>query len=601
MISVSCRTLLALSMALCLVSPAASAGTLDQVLKAIQQTVSGTPSLDNLPRLRQSAEAGNAEAQYLLYEAYRGMKRLDAPPWVSNDRLVSRAEAERGLRAAADQGHAKAIPALAVGLLYGGGMRQDPRAALGWLDRIEPDGNGDAAAELAYLKALALTRAADISEQERLRAIDLADQAIAGGRPIAIGAKAYAVAAKDPVAARKLLEESLDDNPHAASLLARLLLVGAGGPADRARAQDLFETATSGPARAELGRQHLDGGIMPRMPRRAIALMAEYAAVDPETRQQLARLLATYRVKLKNEGDLHFRMLEDADLDLPGAALSVLELHRVHREGFRSEKAWFDLIPRYSASDPEIAVLNVGRLARFAVFSDGRSKTLFEKQIRELIPRLEAQPVPGIFAVHADLLQRGVVFPQDSERAVELLERGAELGDAAAMVALADALESGDGVAKDRKRAIDLFRRAATAGSFEARRKLVRRFRFLSRDNGVAPAEGITNKIAMYGDGMETLGAASMGGFFAGVQMSGLKPAEILAPFYDGFRISPAAAEDDMLVPLIKNTPDWIWKATETVLVHEKYWQGKPAGHMGPEARDAFRRFIADAGPYSYQ
>ena len=598
MINTPLRIVFALSLVIGLASTTREAAAITKLLETIHKEFFAPPSIEDLPRLRRSAAKGDAEAQFLMYHAYRTQERRGLPPWEKQERLVSREEAEKGLRAAAEKGHIGARRALATDLLFGNSIKQDPRAALIWLGKLEAAGD---AAELDYLKALALDRVTDRSEDERQRTIELADKAIAGGQQIAIGPKARAIAAKDPAAARKMLEDSLAANPHAALPLARMMIAGIGGPADPKRAKELLQNPKSAEARAELGRQHLGRGVMPRMPRKGIDLMAEYAENDPATRQELAKLLIPYRVKLQNDKILHLRMQEDADLGVPDAAYNVLNLHRIHREGFRSEKVWFALIPRYANSDPRIALFNVGRLARFTLFSKDVAKTRFEKQVRDLIADLEAKSVPGVFAVHADLMQRGIVFPQDSEGAVALLERGAELGDPTAMIALADALDSGKGVAKDRKRSIELLRQAASAGSFEARGKLASQFRFLSRDNGVTLADGITNRIAMYGDGMGNLGAMMMGSFFAGSQMSGLKPGEILAPFYDGFRISPAAAEDRLLVPLIKQTPDWIWKATETILVHYKYWDGQPNGYMGPEARDAFRRFIAESGSYSYK
>src|SRR5689334_17781067 len=67
---------------------------------------------DDLDSLRERAAEGEAEANYQLFTLYRTEPRGGLGPRVASDTLVSRAEAEAGLRKAATAGLPDAVFAL---------------------------------------------------------------------------------------------------------------------------------------------------------------------------------------------------------------------------------------------------------------------------------------------------------------------------------------------------------------------------------------------------------------------------------------------------------------------------------------------------------
>jgi hypothetical protein len=87
-----------------------------------------------VPVLRELAAGGDLEANYLLHRAYDVIPRNGAGPTVSG-KLLSRAEAEAGLRRAAHGGHPEAVADLGRALAAGEAMRRDPIEARVWLEK----------------------------------------------------------------------------------------------------------------------------------------------------------------------------------------------------------------------------------------------------------------------------------------------------------------------------------------------------------------------------------------------------------------------------------------------------------------------------------
>lgn len=563
----------------------------------IRTQLFGGLSIENLPKVRREAEKGDLEASYLLYSAYRKLPRGGAFPWVATDRLASRAEAEAGLRAAAAGGHTAAMISLGAGLLYGDSLPHDPREAQDWLGKLYQYAQGSDRAMVSSMLAIALLDAKDATDQERARALELAEESLALGAQQSIVPKARAIAATDPAAARALLEAEEAQNPHARLPLAQMLLTGTGGPVDVRRAERLLAAWDSREALAERARQHLPGGVFPRLPQRALTLLAPMAIVDPDARQQMAELLVTYRTPLKDAPTLFYRMQEDVDTGVPGAPARLARLLDAKREGFRDEKLWFDLLNRYADRDPVVGVFAAHRDARFALHSSGQSAQRFADAVRRRIAKLEAQGVGAAYTLHASLLQKGMVYPQDDVAAAQTYYKGAELGDTEAMVELGDAYDEGRGVAKDRAIALAWFRAAATRGDATGRARVMRRFTFDVFDKQVTLREGLTERIVQYGDGLSGPALTSFSGTFSNSRLKDFTDADIANALLDGFRLSPGAVEEDKLVPLVRQVPQPIWAAIEGLMVENELMQGPAQGFMRPAARDALRAWVYSVGP----
>lgn len=555
-------------------------------------------SIDNLPPVRTKAEDGDIEANFLLYTAYRKLPRGGAFPWVATDRLVSRAEAETGLRVAAEGGHTPAMITLGAGLLYGDSLPRDPRGAQAWLEKLYRYAQGDDRAMVSSMLAIALLDAPDRTPAEVARALELAEESLSLGAPQSIVPKARAVAATDPAGARALLEAAEAQNPHARLPLAQMLLAGTAGPKDIPRAERLLAAWDSREALAERARQHLPGGIFPRLPQRALTLMAPMALVDSEARQQMAELLVTYRVPLKDADALFYRMQEDVDIGVRGAPARLVRLLNVNREGFRNEKLWFELLRRYADSDPVIGVFAVHRDARFALHSkDETNRRRFTDAAKRRLSRLQARGVAEAFTMQGTLQQKGMVFEQDDVRAAKAFQRGAELGDPAAMVELGDAFDEGRGLPKDRAAALAWFRAAAARGNIAGRTKVVRRFTFDVFDKQVSLREGLTEKVILYGDGITGPAMTSFTGTFANPRLRDFTDADIANALLDGLRLAPGAVEDDKLVPLMREIPTPVKIAIEGLMIENELMRGPAAGHMQPEARRALRQWVYASGP----
>lgn len=574
------------------------AAVLAQEARLIPAQFFGKLSIDDVPRLRKRAASGDMAAQHLLWTAYRDKPRGGLPPWESSDDIVTRAEAEQGLRQAAGKGDAEAQAILAVALLQGDSVARDPRGAQAWLMRLIEATAPAERGQLDHLLARALIEASDATPEEVARAIQLADEALALGITQAIGTKARALSRSDPAAARGLLEAAVAGNPHAALPLARMLLRGEGGARDVKRAEALLAGDDSHEARAERGRQHLWGGAFARLPQRALTLMSDIATYDIDTRQELARQLLTYRVTFPRPEPIFHALQEDADIGRLGAPLALVRLLRANREGFRDEKLWFDAVRRFQGVHPRIAVYQAEIAGRWAKLgSTEANRALFAREATELLARLEAANVAEAYTLHGDFLAKGIVFRQDDVAAQAMLRKGAELGDTEAMLALASVQEDGRGIPKDRAQALDWLRRAAAAGSVEARKRIAYRFRFDGFDKKITLREGIGEVVVHYGDGHDGAALTAFGGVFANSRLNDFSEAEVAAAILDGMSMSPGAVEEDKLVAMVKQVPQRYWVLIETLLNAEGLLSEPAQGYMGPQARDALRSWVYRVGP----
>ncbi|WP_292148901.1 hypothetical protein, partial [Mesorhizobium sp.] len=116
---------------------------------------------------------------------------------------------------------------------------------------------------------------------------------------------------------------------------------------------------------------------------------------------------------------------------------------------------------------------------------------------------------------------------------------------------LGDAYDDGLGIDKNPRERLHAWREAARLGSLKARSKLANAFTFDSFDHLMTLREGITDRIALYNDGIGRMGAGVFGANDADMELSGLfsgpassaGTAAIAAAVMDAFREAPAGLD----------------------------------------------------------
>lgn len=163
---------------------------------------------EQLSMLREAAAQDDAEAYYQIYESHKSWDQGD----LDKPQLVTRAEADRALRKAAELGHPLSTQMLALLLDRGGIVRRDREAAIYWAERaVANPARDETRANLQVLLGRLLVKSA--SPDERARGLDLLEKLGKAGPFDAKTELAIAIRKDDPVRARALLEESLPSNP----------------------------------------------------------------------------------------------------------------------------------------------------------------------------------------------------------------------------------------------------------------------------------------------------------------------------------------------------------------------------------------------------
>ena len=276
--------------------------------------------------LREAAAQGDAEAHYEIYEYYKFWERGD----LDKKQFVTRPEADRALRKAAELGHPFSTQMLAVLLDRGETVKCDPAAARYWAERAVANPAKDASrGDLLVLLGRLL--AASDNAEERGRGLEILEKLSAPGH-YQYGARtalAVAIRKQDPVRARSLLEEALRSDPGGATPpLAEMLIAGEGAPADPNRALSLLHSNRDVPAvKGMLGRLRLEGKLLPRDVQEAVRLIGIASVWDFDARQQVMQLLAAYpEVRVQDPKHLLYEALEAAELDEPGAIQALIRL-----------------------------------------------------------------------------------------------------------------------------------------------------------------------------------------------------------------------------------------------------------------------------------
>lgn len=293
---------------------------------------------------RAAAAQNDAEAAFQLYDSYKSYDRSD----VTKPQLVTRVEAEQGLRKAAELGHPYSMWILAVLLDRGSTVRRDPAGAIAWAERAmakPPKDTSPADIEVRLGHFLAKSGTAE----QRTRGIQILES-----HPRRGDAKAYlakAVRDSDPVRARKLLEEAVRTYPgHAIPLLADMLIKGEGGPKDEKRALSLLQGRSASDVaavKAGLGQLLLEGRLVPRDVTEAVRLIRLEAQWSQDARLQVMGLLAANpEVRIANAGGFLYDAVEASDLGEPGATAALIDLKLSQSAQFRDQPGGCKLAER---------------------------------------------------------------------------------------------------------------------------------------------------------------------------------------------------------------------------------------------------------------
>ncbi len=558
---------------------------------------------DAVPLLRELAAGGDLEANYLLHRAYDVVPRNGAGPTIGG-KLLSRAEAEAGLRRAAQGGHPEAVADLGRALAAGEAMRRDPVEARDWLEKAMAETarasrRGDA--RIYYARLVAAEPAATPAEQERAFGFMASDGDLSHpsarillGRYLraGIGTKA------DPARARTIFEELLHHEHlegEASAYLAEMLLTGEGGPKDATRAVALM-SGTSMPIvlspemqmlRARLLR---DGGVMGRDRAAAVRALANVLYMPNDAIWPLAEMLAGLSTTLdqRQAEAVRFNLEERVDTGDQRAMLALARIKLGGHPQLRDEAGGYKLLEvAEAAGSDEAAALLAFRYGRWS--SDG--SPVMAAHARATLERLLPKNVAVAHTVHGKLLRRGWLYPQDDVAATQAIRRGAEGGDVEAMALLAEAYSNGLGVAKDRAEEIRWTRATAKAGWLRGVDKLGFLFAFTRGD--MTLREGITDVVALH---LERINVQSLPNFNGPlIDRHGLNP--VAGAVMDALRLVPVGLEEERFRPLMREMPLRLRVEIERELTTAGYLTGKPEGHLGLQARAALKAWVEAKGP----
>jgi hypothetical protein len=342
---------------------------------------------------------------------------------------------------------------------------------------------------------------------------------------------------------------------------------------------------------------YVEGTIVPRLPRKAMVLMTDYALLDLETRQKLAGLVLYYGRQIPRAAELATLYQEDEDVGERDAAWLLVQLLQATSTPFRNEEMFFDIAERHADRDERIGLLWAEQLATFSTRGSPESESLAQ-DARARIEGYIERGIAGAHRLKGKLLREGTVYEQDDVAATESFLKAAEMGDVKGMLAVAEAYDDGTGVEEDEKAYVSWLRKAAATGDVEARTTLARQFDFDTFDKLTTPREGITETVALYGDQLGWLTEPSdFMGMFNNSRLDDFKPEEAILAFMDGFRASPAGLDDDLLVPLAKELPQEVLARIEAELAAAGFYRGEAKGYFRPDARAALRAWVAAKGP----
>ncbi len=577
-----------------------------------------------LPQIKLFADRGSPEANYLLYEFYSVHRHDSADAGPSP---ITRDMALDALQKAGRAGHLTALMTLLQQYGRGALLRRDPHKLVETAQHVidaPAQGSSPGEWDSQFRKAMPLLIAQTTLEndgfsgeeqQKAFQAVDADSKAGASGPEPSVLAYIKALrlgrgTQQDAPKARQLLEARITNDQYSIPLLADMLAKGEGGPADGKRAIAMLRSANKNVAEAGplLAGLLLDGKVVGRQPREAIRVLN--APWDIDASIKLANLLPGYDgFQIDNPDQLVERLSDAAEAGEPGAALALARLQLSDDQQFRNEDtARAMLKPLADAGDRDAlwlyASTQYANLDSTSYRPSRRGDGLSDDRLKALIADGQARKEAPAYLLQAKLLRKGVVYPQDDQKATAMLINAANLGNVEAMVLLGDAYDDGLGIDKNPRERLHAWREAARLGSLKAKDKIASAFPFDSFDHLMTLREGITDRIALYNDGIGRMGVgvfgndASMelGGLFSG-PASSAGTAAIAAAVMDAFREAPAGLDDENLVGIGKALPEEIRAAIETTLKSEGFYSGEPKGYFGPDARKALAAWVDAKGP----
>ncbi len=295
---------------------------------------------------RELAEHNDADAAFEIYDMYKSYDRGD----VNAPQLVTRAEAERALRRAAELGHAYATLMLAVLLDRGGTVKRDPQEAIRFAERAVANPSKDVtAADMQVLLGRLLAKSPN--PEQKARGVALLEELAQAGQWNAKAELAIAIRERDPARARALLEQSLRGNGGGAiPPLADMLIKGEGGPADLRRAVALLSDRRYSDVpgiRGARGELAIEGKLVPRDLKNGVDLLSIFAQWDYGARMRLLKILAENPgLAIAYPGGILYDATEAAELGEPGAMTALIDLKLSQNAQFRDKEGGCALAAR---------------------------------------------------------------------------------------------------------------------------------------------------------------------------------------------------------------------------------------------------------------
>ncbi|TJW78014.1 MAG: sel1 repeat family protein, partial [Mesorhizobium sp.] len=445
-----------------------------------------------LPQVKLLADGGSPEANFLLYEFF-SVHRHDSAD--AGSPPVTRGMALDALQKAGAAGHLTALLTLLQQYTDGPLLRRDAHRIVETAQRVtdapaqgQSPGEWDSQFRAAMPLLIARTTLTEYGftseeQQKAFHAVETDSQAgtNGSGRSALAYIKALRLGrgtSQDATKARQLLEARAGHDGEAIPMLADMLAKGEGGPADGKRAIAMLRAATKNVAEAGpmLAGLLLDGKFVGRQPRAAVQLFN--GSWDLGACISLAGSLLAYDGVRVDYPDLLVERLSDgADAGEPGAALALARLELSDNQQFKNEDhARAMLKPLANGGDRDAlwlyASTQYANLDSTSYRPSRREDGLSDDQLKTLIDQGEGKKEPQAYLLHAKLLRRGVVYPQDDVRATAMLINAANLGSVEAMVLLGDAYDDGLGIDKNPRERLHAWREAARLGSLKAKGKL---------------------------------------------------------------------------------------------------------------------------------
>ncbi|WP_342358851.1 tetratricopeptide repeat protein [Terrarubrum flagellatum] len=588
-----------------------------------------------IPAIRQFADAGVADAQYLA--AYMTLYRLiepDADPSL-------RAQAGRYLRAAADSGHLAAVLQLVAELskrprpaeisIVDYAPREAVALARKWGGRgAAPlaDDNDDAKFRdwIASLASSIALSEEGFTDDERAAAFAEIKAAVEAQdarnlMPYLQALREGRGTQKDAAEARRLIEIFIRNGfGHAATLkvmLAGMLMTGEGGAQDIKRAYDLVKSDDTRyiPARTPLlARILLSDTTLGRRPHQAMEVLS--AGLPSSERSALmADLILRTDLRPQNDAALLRSLEASIELGERNATFLLGRLAQKFGKPYRDSEKLVEALRKLSDAGDLDAKTLYAALQIVGLDSGSqptrRANGLSNDAIKALVDEGIKQNHPAAYLLAGKLLRSGILYAQDDRLATASFVKAATLGDIEAMNLAAKAYDDGLGVEKNSRERLRWWREAARRGSIEAMESLGGAFTFDFFDKLMTLQEGVTLPVSLYLEGLgsrfgdrglprgfggDAIQSAQLGSLFSGSRLREAGAKAVALAVLDAFRMSPGGLGDEKIVALGRALPANVKLEIERELKQAGVFTGQPDGFFGPEMRRSLPDYVEAKG-----